>query len=571
MALESNNPIAQTFKIDSSSMQRLPGVFLTGIGVYFKSKSTTLGITCAVCECIAGVPDVSKIIAVGGRPASEVLVSDDATAETIIYFKEPAMIQTNKLYAFYVYPNNNTPDYEMWVSEIGGKDITTGQSINQQPYVGTLFVSSNGNSWNAVDTQDLKFSLYAANFPVSTGKVVFRNKKIDFCSLDTTVGIVRKTTGSTIQIGDLVYAANAQLLTQILTDDTKFPKGVVEYIDEATGELRINSNGKFTNSSVTPATANFGNIRIYRTSDHANTQLITESNRIANASIASLNDVAYNAIVPKLRINEPVGTAADYSYKGTANSTFSGGSFAKDSNFTKSYNNDLRELRDYQRVLRSYSNEVQNGTYGTRGTSTYEIDLYTGSQWISPVIDLSTKTIDYITNQINNDSTNEHTRYGNAKTKYISRTVVLDTTAEDLRVWITGYRPAGTNILVYAKFLNTQFDSELFDTKPWTPLEYINNTGVIYSSPKEYEDYKEYQFGVPAATSRPSSPVNTISYLDSTGNVSLQVQPGTLSYYNSDGALYRGFDTFSIKIVLLSDDGSNFPTMRDVRAVALQV
>jgi hypothetical protein len=52
------------------------------------------------------------------------------------------------------------------------------------------------------------------------------------------------------------------------------------------------------------------------------------------------------------------------------------------------------------------------------------------------VIDLSRKASLLIENIINNDATNEHTRYGNALTKYVSKNVVLadGQEAEDLKI-----------------------------------------------------------------------------------------------------------------------------------------
>lgn len=566
MALEATNPIAQTFTIDASSVGNLPGVFLTQIGVFFKNKSSSLGAFCVVVQTNNGVPDTSKRMGSGHLYPKDILVSEDGSAETIFKFQEPLMLQTDKPYAFYVYPDNNTPDYDMWCAEIGGKDILTGQAVTQQAYSGVLYISSNGNSWTAVQTQDLKFNLYIAQFPVSTGKVTFRNDKIDFITLDlsSSGGIFRKDNNVPIYIGDIVYAANATNLTQTLTDANTYPRGFVKYIDESRGVLQIkNSNGKFDSTA-------YKNLRIYRTSNYSNLQLITSSNLIANVTVLSVDDIPYNAVVPKFKINEPIGTYVDFKYYGTSNTSYSP-SLTRETSGTAISNQDLFEFRDYERVIRSYSNEVTTGTYGTKGTSTYEIGLYTSSQYLSPVLDLSTKTIDYITNYINNDDTNEHTRYGNARSKYISKTVVLDAVAEDLRVWVTGYRPPGTNIKVYGKFLNSQTDSEIFDTKPWTELSYLDGLGAIYSSPKDFEDYKEYRFGVPSATSRPSTPVNTVSYLDSIGDAPNGISVGTLTYYTSAGVIHRGFDTFSIKIAIFSSDGANFPTMRDVRAVALQV
>ena len=43
-----------------------------------------------------------------------------------------------------------------------------------------------------------------------------------------------------------------------------------------------------------------------------------------------------------------------------------------------------------------------------------------------------------------------------------------------------------------------------------------------------------------------------------------------LTYVDSLGEIYTGYSIFAIKIVLLSDNPVVLPTMRDVRAVALQ-
>jgi hypothetical protein len=568
MSLSSINPIAQTFTVASEGTQGLPGVYLTKIGVFFKSKSNTVGAYLAVVECNNGVPDPNRRVGSGRLAPSSILISNDASAETQFEFGYPLMLQTDKTYAFYVYPDGTNTDYEMWVAEVGGIDTITGQSITQQAYAGVLYISSNGSTWTPVQTQDIKFNLYIAQFPISDGTVVFRNAKTDFITLDLTSasgGIYRTSASNPIQVGDIVYAANATSLTSILTtNNTLYPVGYVKFIDEVNGTLHIkNSNGKFSNTA-------YRNIRFYRTPDYSNTSYITPTYLIANAIIQTVDDIPYNAIVPKFKITEPTGTYIEASYYGTSNSTYSTPS-TKDTVATNPNVEDLYEFRDYERVVRSYSNEVAAGGFGNKGTSTYQIRLVTSSRFLSPVIDLYTKSFNYIKNIINNDDTNEFTRYGSGKSKYISKTVVLDTIAEDIRVYVTGYRPVGTNIKVYVKALNSQVDTTTFDSRPWTELEYLNSGSALYSSPKDFNDYKEYVFGVSQSTTRPTTPVNTIVYQDPIGDSPNGIPPGTLTYYNEAGAQFRGFDMFSIKILLMSTDGVNYPSMRDVRAVAMQM
>jgi hypothetical protein len=560
------NPIAQSFTVSGTASAGLPGIFLTQLGVFFKKKSSSASIYCAVVEMNNGVPDPGKRIGSAALSPQYVTISEDASSETIFEFDKPLMLTADKEYAFYLYPASNSTDYEMWVSEIGGKDTLTGNSITQQPYPGALFVSSNGSTWNPILTQDIKFNLYRAKFTSSGGTLALRNKPDEYFSLDLSVasgGIQKKTTGTQIQVGDIVYAANATSLTSILTtNNTLYPLGYVKSVDEVSGILFLeNSNGKFTNNSSTP---NYSNIRIYRTPDPANTSYITETYRIANAIISTIDDLKYNAFVPKFSISEPTGTYVTTEYTGTSNTTYTVPN-AKDTVAAIPLNETLYENRDYERVVRSYSNEVAAGTYGTTGTATYNIKMTTYSPYVSPIINLKARSFNYIQNVINNDDYNEWTRYGNAKTKYISKTVVLNTPAEDLIVYITAYKPAGTNIKAYAKFFNADTDPGTFDTKVWTELSYLNNGNNLYCSPNNINDLKEFSFSPPKSAARPSGNTTLSAYSDTTSTPYANL----LTYYDENNVIHKKFNMFSIKLVMLATDGAKYPIMADVRAIAL--
>lgn len=573
MPLSTGGQIAQTFTIDTADTQSLPGVFLTQIGVYFKSKSNTTDIFVGVNETDNGVPNISRRVGSGRMITSNIVTSNDASAETIVTFGYPLMLQTGKTYSFTINPISENPDYEMWVAELGGTDVLTGETISTQPYAGSMYVTTEGKSWSQIQTQQIKFNLYIANFKSSNGRVNFRNSKVDYISLDLSQsgGVFLKNSGNNIQVGDIVYAANASNLSSILTtNNTIYPYGTVKYYDSINGILHLdNTNGKFTNSSSSP---NYSNIRIYRTPSPANTSYITPTYLIANATIASIDDIIYHGFVPKFNVNEPVGTIINYSYLGTSNSINSNPN-TKDTAAIVPTIETLYEYKDYERVVRSYSNEVAQGTYDTTGTATFGMQFVSTSQYLSPVVDLAVKNFDYIQNIINNptDYTDEHTRFGSGKSKYISKTITLNSPAEDLKVYITGYRPAGTNIVVYGKFFNSTSDTSTFDLKDWSILSYLNGGDKLFSSPKNTEDYKEYVFGIPQSNAPFSSPLQYTAYADTIGDIANNVPPLTLTYKDVAGVTYRGFDMFSIKILLLSDDPVNYPTMRDVRAIALQI
>ena len=141
---------------------------------------------------------------------------------------------------------------------------------------------------------------------------------------------------------------------------------------------------------------------------------IIANNVIANCTVVTVDNPIYHGAVPKFTVFEPIGTSVTYEYYGTANAT---NSFVKDTTPAILKNEALFEYSDYERVFRSYSNEVAAGSYGANGSATYVVTLNTNNKYVSPVIDLSTKTFNFIQNLINNDETNETTRYGSARNK----------------------------------------------------------------------------------------------------------------------------------------------------------
>lgn len=84
---------------------------------------------------------------------------------------------------------------------------------------------------------------------------------------------------------------------------------------------------------------------------------------------------------------------------------------------------------------------------------------------------------------------------GLAQSKYISKRISFATNryAEDIRVYVTAYRPKDTDIKLYAK-LHNGLDGEPYDDKSWTPLEIKTNIDRYSVST---DDYVEYEFGLP--------------------------------------------------------------------------
>lgn len=554
---DGGDPVAETFTIENRNMWdprtfASSGAFLTSVGMFFKNKSSSLGGTMMVCTTTLGIPDNTKILGRKHLKSSEILISDDSSTETVFTFDNPILISTSETYAFYFIPDLGNPDYEFWISEVGGIDVLTGRAVTEQPYKGIMYVSNNAKSWSAIQSQDIKFNLYRARFTTTSGTAVFRNDKDDFL---TVTNLLRSNTSVSIGVGSVVYAANSANTRQILTNTDNYPFGIIHYIDELNDVIQLDtSNGKFSNVT-------YKDLRIFNVPVVGDTSYLTYNGgyMVANCTLYTVDDPVYDAIVPKFNFLEPIGTYISVNYYGTSNSN---NGFVKDTSPVQPKNEALYQFTDLERCVRSYSNEVAAGSYGANGSSTFVVNLKTGNQYLSPVVDIGVKTFNFIQNLINYDSTGENTKHGNAKNKYLSKNVPLNQTAEDIIVYVTGYRPVGTDIKAYVKFYNNA-DPDLFDSKDWTELVMSpTSLATTYSSPQNFEDYREWVFVPPTGNTVANS---VQAYLDPNSTPA-----DVLTYYDSQGTIHVGYDIFAIKLVLLSNNPVKLPTMRDVRAIALQ-
>lgn len=142
---------------------------------------------------------------------------------------------------------------------------------------------------------------------------------------------------------------------------------------------------------------------------------------------------------------------------------------------------------------------TSNGVVRTLSSNASVITFTTVSNndFTTPAAVPSGTKITYSRYIINNDYTNENTNYGNAWAKGIESKFNLEsnTLAEDLLVYATVYKPANTDVLVFAKIYNTQ-DNDAFDTKDWTLMQAISANSVV-SSPTNFSDVYEITWALP--------------------------------------------------------------------------
>ena len=277
------DPLAQTFTVEDDT-----GVFVTKAEIYFRSKDDMdVPINFSIRTVVNGtptktiVPETTIIL-----DPSDVNVSSDGSFATTFQFKSPVYLEPKQEYAMVLM--SNSAKYEVYISRVGENDLISDSFVGQQPFGGSLFKSQNASTWEPSQWEDLKFTLYRADF-LSDGTVEFYNPQLSagngqipllaenslaFTSRQSRVGL-----GTTIADGDLKVG---NLVIQAGTNATGNLAG---FAGTAIGLNIINSGIGYTPSS--------GNL----TFTGVDLVTVTGGGRGATANVTVQDGVISNAIV----------------------------------------------------------------------------------------------------------------------------------------------------------------------------------------------------------------------------------------------------------------------------------
>jgi len=278
------DPLAQSFLVQEES-----GVFVTRCDLFFKSKDDSdIPALIQIRTMQGGYPTQTVL------PFSEVILnpenintSNDGSVATSIAFKSPVYLEGGKEYALVVGSNSNK--YNVFISRVGEVDILTQSYISNQPYLGSLFKSQNASTWEASQWEDLKFTLYRANF-LNSGNVEFYSPELSTgnSQIPTLLPNSIITNSRVVRIGLSTSLADSGLtLGNTVIQEGTFASG--NYVGNAgiaTGSLQIiNAGIGYTPSS---GILTYFNVAL---------ESITGNGRNATANITISNGVAIAATI----------------------------------------------------------------------------------------------------------------------------------------------------------------------------------------------------------------------------------------------------------------------------------
>ena len=166
------DPLAQSFYVSEDT-----GAFLTSCDLFFSSKDDMdIPVTCQIRPMEGGHPS-QKIL-----PFSEVVLdpdeistSADGSIATNIPFKAPVYVEGGNEYCIVLL--SNSTKYQVFISRVGENDLVSDDFVATQPTLGSLFKSQNAFTWEPSQWEDLKYTLYRAEFE-TTGNVELYNPEL---------------------------------------------------------------------------------------------------------------------------------------------------------------------------------------------------------------------------------------------------------------------------------------------------------------------------------------------------------------------------------------------------------
>ena len=167
------DPLAQSFLVEDTG-----GIFVTKCDVFFRTKDDMdIPVVFQIRSMKNGLPTqhvlpFSEIV----LDPAEVNTSADGSVATTIEFKAPVYLEGDSTEYAIALASNSTK-YSVYISRIGETDLLTDTFISNQPYLGSLFKSQNASTWEPSQWEDLKFTLYRAEFETS-GTIEFYNPEL---------------------------------------------------------------------------------------------------------------------------------------------------------------------------------------------------------------------------------------------------------------------------------------------------------------------------------------------------------------------------------------------------------
>lgn len=468
----SPDPLAQTFFVPvPNTLKQNHGMFASSVDLFFQNKpagnSTYFPVTVKLVETDNGFP-TTNILGTATVEWADIMVTPgfDAESNTGIYpdssntatvtkftFRDPVYLNPGVEYAIIVY--SESPDYDVWVSEIGIPIVNSQRLVSAVPNVGSLYKSQNASAWTPIKGQMLMFVLNKAQFSLVPSTIIF-----------SVAAPVQNTFMD---------------LTVLHSSDLTFPDANIAYAIKTTIESTGDPDASFFEIEANQL-HNFG-------ADLQNSSLASDRRRIVSAGNANSTQVqaTLSTLDPDI---SPMLNSERLSLI-TVTNLINNGSLANADISVTSPGNHINAANIVVTIsaptgtdgIQATANILPSGLSGNSVISVNVREVGAG-YIVSPTITISEPGAPSNATAV---VYGEDQKFGgNGITKYVTRMITLADgfDAGDLHVFMSAVRPQGTDIEVYYKVMSAQ-DSDVLSNKHWTPMSKVadlfspdQNTGI---------------------------------------------------------------------------------------------
>ena len=258
------DPLAQTFTVEDET-----GVFVTKCDIFFRTKDDMdIPVNFSIRTVENGIPtkEIIPLTEVDLDP-SQVNVSSNGSVATTFELQGPVYLEPNIEYAMVLM--SSSAKYSVYISRVGETDLVTESYVGQQPTLGSLFKSQNASTWDPSQWEDLKFTLYRADF-IENGTVELYNPELTkgneqiaqlqpdplvLTSKKVRVGLGSTLADSGYQLGNTFYQLNTNA-TGSLAGVAGTAQGTLNIINAGIGYTPLSGNFQFSGVVLDTITGN---------------------------------------------------------------------------------------------------------------------------------------------------------------------------------------------------------------------------------------------------------------------------------------------------------------------------
>lgn len=594
--------LAQSFFVDTP-------IHVTKIDLYFSSKDSISPVEVTLRRIENNVPSSNVIPnSIVTKAVSNITTSTDGTAATTFTFSAPVSLEVGQ-YCFTL--SSVSARNRVYVSQIGGIDLVNNSVISKQPYAGVLFLSSNGTTWTADQTKDVKFKVYRA-------KLTSKSATVDL--MIDTKNLVSPTL--TKLNADPFKSYNSSAVVKVFHNNHGFESGnyvkfnglpnYISYLSNTSSSITVN-NGipveKLDNVYFTVGNVTSDSYTVVLSTTAGETANIT-AGRFGGRSVLATTIVPYTTVFPNLSAYTPSKSSITHKLK-TIDDSYTV------SDFTAVTPTDVT-FKDAARLLLDTKNSTESA--GGADSFVYRLELSSTDDYSSPIVNIPQSSVLFVTPDINSPSVSDNLSLdtitiSSADTGIsFTSTGVINISGANAKANAKVMVP-GANVVITGAHANNNSDSRIISVavdgssitvnNPYAITEAAGNVvSMTYkpmfvaeqattgSSSKSKYVTRKIELANPASAllvrftvSKPTNTNIEVYYKTQNGNEASSFDTKEYTYLDIgtvkdtvDGQFIdiekfiedlTPFNAFTIKIVFKSSSIAYYPKVKDLRIIAL--